>query len=650
MSQPGGCRATRVRSVRDTVVGTYEVEGVRVRHSAYVTAAARVLVTLAGLSLLAPPAAAHGGEAGRRPGTVREAADGLPGFARGFDRPYRGFAPANTVLHHATPEQAGLDPRPVEALTRRLAEWTDPGRGSGYLFPGATALLAHDGEVVARFAVGDAVRYGPTRRQLPPRSRVPARTDTVYDLASLSKLFTSVVAVQQIEAGRLRLDAPVARYLPAFAAHGKGRITVEQLLTHTSGLPPDPRPPLWQVRGGLRAREQAIARVAPQSPPGAAYRYSDLNLLSAQLLVEKVTGRRLDALVREGITGPLGMKDTGYRPPASLRSRIAATGVQHSPPRGLLRGAVHDTNAWAMGGVAGHAGVFSTVDDLAVFAQTLLNGGTYRGHTVLSRHGVRLLAHNYTSRFAGDDHGLGFELNQSWYMGGLTGPRTLGHTGFTGTSLVVDPASRSFAILLTNRVHPDDETPSTNPARRAVATALARSVPVRPPGGGRTWSSEEPAGPPATLTTGPLRGRGRLYVGYRAFVDTGSREGFVAEWSADGGRTWQPVPGTALSGHYRRGWQRVRAPLPAGPYPAGLRLRWLHTGGRPFEGRGVEVTGLRVTDGTRVLFDGDCATAPLTARGWRLLPPPWRLAGTPDTGGGAAFGCPRSGTDRSREG
>ncbi|MFE0765204.1 serine hydrolase domain-containing protein [Streptomyces smyrnaeus] len=635
------------------------------RVSAYVILPAGVLAVLAGLLGPVPPSPASDG---KDSGPVTG-----PGIVRGFDRPARGFAPADTVLRRATPAAEGLDPAPIDAFVGRLEDWTDPARGADQLFPGATALLAHEGAVVTRHASGDAVRYARPGRLLPPSRRVPARTDTIYDLASLSKLFTSIVAVQQIEAGRLRLDAPAARYLPAFAAHGKGGITIEQLLTHTSGLPADPRPPLWQVSGGLPARKQAILAARPSARPGARYRYSDLNMLSMQLVVEKVTGKRLDVLVREGITEPLRMRDTAYRPPAAWRPRIAATSYSVRPDRGLVRGTVHDDNAWAMGGVAGHAGVFSTVDDLAVLAQALLNGGTYRDRRILGPRAVELLAHNYTERFPGDEHGLGFELDQAWYMGGLSSPRTLGHTGFTGTSLVIDLRSRSFAILLTNRVHPENETPSINPARRALAQALARSIPVRAPGGGRSWFDGPTVGPdpgerdpgerdpgaaeaggddstltsgrlPATVpgrTAGQLLEGGPLHVSYDAFVDADDTDRFVLERSADGGRTWQEVPGTARSGHHGRSWERVHAQLPGGPYPEGLRLRWRYTATALAGGRGVNLSGVLVTRGTRVLLDSDCPGAPLTAHGWHPLPPPWplaRAAGLPS--GGTAFGCP----------
>ena len=179
------------------------------------------------------------------------------------------------------------------------------------------------------------------------------------------------------------------------------------------------------------------------------------------------------------------MGDTGYNP--TDKERTAATEYQTAPPRGLVWGEVHDENAWSLGGVAGHAGVFSTADDLAVLAQALLNGGTYRGHRILDRKSVELLVTNFNEAFPGDAHGLGFELDQRWYMDALSGPRTAGHTGYTGTSIVIDFDSRSFAILLTNRVHPSREWGSNNQARREWAHGLAawrcrstRGAAVRP--------------------------------------------------------------------------------------------------------------------------------------------------------------------------
>ncbi|MCQ4041206.1 serine hydrolase [Streptantibioticus rubrisoli] len=570
-------------------------------------------------------AAAVGLVAGAAPATTR------PPTGR-FDQPHRGFAPPWTVLRRGTPEQAGLDPAPIRTALAQEDAWTRPDPGTGHpMFSGQVTLLAHDGLVVADHASGYALRYADRQGDpLPADRQIPMRTDTVFDLASLSKLFTSIVAVQQLQAGRLDLNATVASYLPEFASHGKGAITIEQLLTHTSGLPPDPSPPLWQYPD-LPSRTRAILDTTPRNPPGSTYLYSDLNMLTLQQVLQHVTGRPLDTLVRDGITGPLRMRDTMYNPPASLRPRIAAEEYEQGPgepQRGLVWGQVHDENAWAMGGVAGHAGVFSTVADVAVLAQTILNGGTYRGHRVLSPYWVRQMLTDFNGRFPGDGHGLGFELDQRWYMGRLDSAATAGHTGFTGTTIVIDPESRSIALQFSNRVHPTRDWGSTNRARRAAADSLADAMAVRAPHGVPSWYSGIGDSSAATLTV-PMTSRGAaLSVRYSTFVDTEPGADQVPlESSTDGGTTWQPVPVTvtgpgappgaqaALSGG-TRSWWRAAAQLPA--KHGMLRLRWRYTTDPSYTGRGVNVCGVRVSDDHGVLFDGDRDPGAFTADGWTL--------------------------------
>jgi CubicO group peptidase (beta-lactamase class C family) len=291
--------------------------------------------------------------------------------------------------------------------------------------------------------------------------------------------------VQLIEEGRVSLESPLAAYLPEFAANGKQGVTVRQLLTHTSGYAS--WLPLWSAWPDRASRIEAVLDHPLADPAGSTYRYSDLNLITLGVLVERLRGESLDTVVRRHITAPLGMVDTGYNP--ADRARTAATEYQTAPPRGMVRGEVHDENAWSLGGVAGHAGVFSTADDLAILSQALLDGGTYRGHRILEHPSVELLVTDFNRAFPGDSHGLGFELDQRWYMDALSGPRTAGHTGYTGTSVVLDFASRSFAILLTNRVHPSRDWGSVNIARRAWAHGLARALPIRPQEWRTSWCS-----------------------------------------------------------------------------------------------------------------------------------------------------------------
>jgi CubicO group peptidase (beta-lactamase class C family) len=559
------------------------------------------------IGLLAPTAADDAGTLGR------------------YDRPQGGFAPAGTTLMDATPEQAGLDPAPIDAALDEVAAWTEPSGDTHPLYAGAVTLLAHHGKVVTRDATGWALRYADgAGTELPRGQWIPMRTDTIFDLASVSKLFTSIVVMQQVEAGRIDLDAPMASYVPEFAGHGKGSITIRQLLTHTSGLPA--WLPLWRDYPDPESRLHAALTAELAHEPGTTYEYSDLNLIGLGVLVERVTGRSLDALVARGITKPLRMVDTGYNPDPALKPRIAATEFQVTPDRGMVHGEVHDENAWSLGGVAGHAGVFSTADDLAILAQALLNGGSYDGRRILSQESVEQMITNFNTDFPGDDHGLGFELNQRWYMSGLAGPRTAGHTGYTGTSLVLDFPSRSFAILLTNRVHPSRNWGSNNPARRAVAQALALSLAVRPKHGPDAWFSGTADASTVTLdapVTVPADG-GRL--SFSLFVDSEETDLFYLERSTDGGQTWERLPFdvrdraavTHTDGSYTdsgdRRWVQARAPLAAGTQ----LLRWRYTTDPAYAGRGVYVDGVRVVSGDTVVLDGEGNPEVFTANGWTL--------------------------------
>ncbi|NIJ10050.1 CubicO group peptidase (beta-lactamase class C family) [Saccharomonospora amisosensis] len=532
-----------------------------------------------------------------------------------FDIPREGFAPASTMLRETAPEEAGLDPAPITAAAQRLTGWTRRNAVEGHpLFAGAVGMLVHDGKIVTTHSTGSAVRYADgSGTELPSEQQVPVRPDTIFDLASVTKLFTSIAVLQLVERDQVELDAPVARYLPEFGVNGKATITVRQLLTHTSGL--EPFLPLWRDWPDKPSRIRAVMRVRPQSPPGSGYTYSDLNLITLGVLVERLTGSSLDAVIAERITGPLGMTDTGFNPPANKVRRIAATEFQTEPARGMLRGEVHDENAWSLGGVAGHAGIFSTASDLAVLGQALLNGGAYAGKRILDEQSVRLMLTNHNDRFPENAHGLGFELDQIWYMGGLTSPRTAGHTGYTGTSLVIDPLSRSIAILLTNRVHPKRSWGSINPARQAWATGLARALAVRPARGPRAWFSAIGDGETATLTTPALTVSDRYaHARFETFVDSEPTDPLVVEASTDEGRTWHTlelqVRGrgspdktvNSLSGTGHRSWWSARVMVPGGQK---VTLRWRFTTDSSDTGRGVYIDGIRIVDTERVLLDAE---------------------------------------------
>ena len=543
-------------------------------------------------------------------------------------------APANLrfahhVLRPGTARRAGLLPEPVAGM-RAVAESylaPTPDHENRPSYPGAVVLAAHDGIVVQRFAIGDAVRYSAPDAELPPDRRIPARPDTIYDLASVSKLFTTVVLLQLAEQGLVRLDAPVATYVPEFAAGGKAVITVRDLLTHTSGLPSF-RPFYSSYPTPETRLAAALATpVTAGTSPGAQYVYSDIGLIALGVLIERVTGTSLPDNVHARITEPLSMTDTLYRPPAALRERIAATEFQGYAGRGMVWGEVHDENAWGLGGAAGHAGLFATADDLAVFAQMLLNGGVYRGHRVLSEPMVRQALVNYNAgleeRFPDSDRGLGFELNKHLYMGAMASPVTFGHTGFTGTSLVIDPIGRSFLIILSNRVHPDRGWGTNTAARHAIAHAFADAHPVRPVFGGAAWRTERRDASTVTLTA-PLRRpvTGRAVVSFLLWYDTEPHaDSAIVQTSADG-VTWAALPLTLRSGGHRfttdgsltgyggRRWWQATAALPAGA----TALRWSYRTDASVQGRGVYVDHPLAADRRGpLLVAGDR----LTADGWR---------------------------------
>ncbi len=346
---------------------------------------------------------------------------------------------------------------------------------------GAVVLAGQGPHVLLHEAAGHAARYAAYDEtadqgvELPPEQRIPMRRDTVFDLASLTKLFTAIVAVQQVERKLIALDAEVACYLPEFAAAGKQDVTVRQLLAHTSGLPAEL--PFYE-RSSRQERLEMLWEAAPLTPPGTAYRYSDPNLIALHLVLERVTGRPLDELVREGITGPLEMTRTRFAPPPEWLPGIAATEDQRRPwgrlDRGMVRGAVHDENAHAFGGVAGHAGLFADAADLGVLCRALLDGGG----GVLRPESVALMLTDCGVP-GGRAHGLGFELDQPFFMGGLAGPRTAGHTGFTGTSLVFDLDSGGWVVLLANAVHPVRTWREGSAPRAAVASRVAAYVKKR---------------------------------------------------------------------------------------------------------------------------------------------------------------------------
>lgn len=395
-----------------------------------------------------------------------------------------------------------------EAVRALLAAGVERGT-----IPGAVAAVARRGHLLALEAAGSA--------QVVPRRR-SMTVGTVFDLASLTKpVATTTVVLQLWTDGGLDLDAPVARYLPRFAQAGKAAVTTRHLLSHTSGLPawemlylPAPDPGVAAASdtrdsGGSRALREAAARArACRSiggavaricatpalvPPGTRIEYSDLGFIILGHMVERLAGQTLERYCRRRILLPLGMRMTRFAPPAAWRPRCAATeagnaferekaaeqGLGRRFPwrRYLLCGEVHDGNAWYLGqGVAGHAGLFGTAADLARLGVAMLNGGILDGTRILSAEAVRQAAAVQTPGAGPPHRGLGWALGRWPYAGARASPAAYGHTGFTGTSMLVDPEQDLVIVLLTNRVHPSARNEAIQEFRPAFHDAVIEAA------------------------------------------------------------------------------------------------------------------------------------------------------------------------------
>lgn len=334
-------------------------------------------------------------------------------------------------------------------------------------FPGAVLAVGQHGRMLALKAFG-RIDSSPGAPPMP--------VDALFDLASLTKVVgTTTAAAILYDRGQLDLDAPVVRYLPEFGGvAGHDRITVRHLLTHSSGLKPSGL--LWQHatdRDGIL--RQIDAMPAPDAP-GTRYVYQDINLILMGEIVERISGLPLDRFLEKEVFRPLHMKDTGFRPSQALLPRIAPTEQDDVFRHMLLRGVVHDENAFVMGGVAGHAGLFSTARDLAALAQLYLDGGTYNGKRLLRADTIRLFATRQDIP-PGSARALGWDTPTPGGLSGpLASPRALIHTGFTGTSIYLDPDRDAFVILLTNRVNPTRDNKLINQARPAIHTAVLATL------------------------------------------------------------------------------------------------------------------------------------------------------------------------------
>ena len=325
--------------------------------------------------------------------------------------------------------------------------------------PGAVILIGHDGKVIYRQVFGLSA--------LKPK-RAPMTIHTIFDVASLTKVVATSTAVMQLaETGKLNLDDPVAKYWPEFKKNGKEEITVRDLLTHYSGLRPAlDLKPNWS---GYVAALRMIEEEKPLFPPGTNYIYSDINFIALGELVGRLSGESLDAYCADHIFRPLEMDDTGFKPSSDFRSRIAPTEYQNGTGK-MLWGEVHDPIAYNMGGVAGHAGLFSTADDLAIFCQMVLDGGRRKNVQILTPQTVKSMTTPQSPADKMPLRGLGWSIDSS-----LASEGSYGHKGFTGTGIWIDPVSKTYVIILTNRVHPNGKG-RVEPLRSKVLSFVNESI------------------------------------------------------------------------------------------------------------------------------------------------------------------------------
>ena len=364
------------------------------------------------------------------------------------------------------PDQAGVR---QEALAN-IAPLVEKSIANG-AYPGAVVLVSHRGHIIYKGVFGN--------RRITP-DVAPMQFDTIFDMASLTKVVVTTTAIMQlVESGKLDLDAPVAQYWPAFAQAGKTQVTVRELLTHTSGfqamLPPLllPPPPGQEYQAGL----QQVEKMELNTLPGKVFVYSDINFVALGRLVEIISGERLDQYAVNHIFKPLNMTSSTFLPPADWRDRIAPTfSPDYNQPRW---GQVNDPTSYRMGGVIGVAGLFSNAQDIGIFLQCLLDGGRIKGrHYLLGPLTILKMHTAQTPLGMLEIRGLGWDVDSGFSNRGFLLPiGSFGHTGWTGTSVWVDPATQTWIIILTSRTHP--QMPKTNQLisdRRAIANIVAGSL------------------------------------------------------------------------------------------------------------------------------------------------------------------------------
>jgi CubicO group peptidase (beta-lactamase class C family) len=373
---------------------------------------------------------------------------------------------AEKPLPQVAPEMLGLSAEAFVTIDAAVREVLD--RGSA---PGVVVVIIHNGAVVFRKAYG--------YRSVEP-AKTPMLPEVVFDLASLTKpIATASALMLLVEQGKLKVSDPLCKYLPAFRRKETEKITLEQLLLHTSGFIPDN--PETDYKDGIARAWERLFALNPVATPGSRFAYSDVNYILLGKVVETVSGEPLDVFTHEHLYAPLGMNETGFKPQGKRRDRAAPTEKRDDH---WMLGEVHDPRAFALGGVAGHAGLFSTGDDLAVYAQMLLRGGQYDGKRILTAGTVQLMITPREVPLKDGKKGLrtyGWDMQTS-YSGnrGDVFPVgvSYGHSGFTGTSIWIDPRSQSALILLSNGVHPrrNPKDRSILALRHRVATLAATAV------------------------------------------------------------------------------------------------------------------------------------------------------------------------------
>jgi CubicO group peptidase (beta-lactamase class C family) len=328
-------------------------------------------------------------------------------------------------------------------------------------FPGGVVLVGHNGKIIYEKAFGNYTY---------DKNSTPMTVDVMFDMASVSKVVgTTTAAMYLYDQGKLNLDDKVVSFFPDFGVNGKEKATVRNLLLHNSGMPAFA--PFYKKLKTAKEEWDSIRHMKPDYETGAQYVYSCLGMITLQHIIEKISGKGLDVLLKENFFAPLGMKHTMYNPPDSLIKKCAPTEVDKYWRMTTLQGKVHDETAYLLGGVSGNAGVFSTAPDLAIFCQMMLNKGFYNGRQYIKPSTVEEWTKKQTSQ---SSRGLGWDTNENgetaaWKKFSFT---TFGHTGFTGTSIFIDKERDLFAIILTNRVYPTRDNVKIIPIRHKIHDAI----------------------------------------------------------------------------------------------------------------------------------------------------------------------------------